>query len=169
MTRRAVGAASVYPLIGAALLLLQAAALIAMGHPAICPCGTIRLWVGNVASRETSQQLTDWYTSSHVIHGFLFYLLLRLVAPRASIGLRLVLAIGLEAGWEIIENTPWVIEHYRRLALAHGYVGDSVLNSLADTLAAVVGFALARILPVWATIGLGWRWKGSSAGRSTTI
>lgn len=143
-----------YALLAAGFLAIQAAVLLAMGHPATCTCGVIRLWVGKVLSLQNSQQLTDWYTFSHVIHGLLFYALLRLVMPRAPFGLRLALAVGIETTWEIVENTPWVIDQYRQQALAQGYVGDSVLNSLSDTLAAVFGFVLARLLPVSASVGL---------------
>ena len=128
--------------------------LLAMGHPAICTCGRIDLWHGNPSSPETSQHLTDWYTYTHVVHGFAFYLLLRLAAPRMPLVWRLIIAIGLEAGWEVIENTPFIMDRYRQSALARGYFGDSVINSVADTLAAVVGFALARVLPVWLTVSL---------------
>ena len=123
-----------------------------MGRPLICTCGTVRLWVGEVFSSENSQQLTDWYTYTHLIHGFGFYLLLWILAPRTSLALRFALAIGLEASWEIIENTPFVIERYRQIALAQGYVGDSVINSVTDTLTGAAGFFLAGLLPVWVTI-----------------
>ncbi len=141
-------------LIGAGFIAVQAFALLAMGHPLICTCGVVRLWNGTVSSPENSQQIADWYTYTHVLHGFGFYLLLRLLAPRTSLGTRLALAIGLEAGWEIIENTPFVIDRYRQSALALGYFGDSVINSVTDTLAAAVGFALARKLPAWGTVAL---------------
>jgi len=143
-----------YLLVAAGFLALQALALFALGQPAICECGTIRLWHGLASSPETSQQLTDWYTYSHVIHGFGFYLLLWLVAPRLPLGLRLAIAVGLEAGWEMFENTPLIIDRYRQQALAQGYFGDSVVNSVADTLAAAAGFVLARLLAVWAAVGL---------------
>jgi hypothetical protein len=136
------------------LIAIQAIVLLAMGRPAICTCGTIRLWVGKVDSPETSQQLTDWYTFSHIIHGILFYGLLWLVLPRAPVGLRLALAVGIEVTWEIVENTPMTIEHYRQAALAQGYVGDSVLNSVSDTLSAVLGFVMAHRLPVWASVAI---------------
>jgi len=144
----------VWVLIGAGIIALQAAILLAMGQPPICACGTIKFWHGVVLSDENSQQLTDWYTFSHIIHGFGFYLLLWLLAPRTSVGLRLVLAIGLEAGWEILENSPLIIDRYRQQALAQGYIGDSVINSVFDTLAMVLGFVLARILPVWVIVAL---------------
>jgi hypothetical protein len=141
-------------LIAVAFVALQAAALLAMGHPAICTCGRIDLWHGNPAGPETSQHLTDWYTYTHVVHGFAFYLLLWLAAPRMPFVWRLVIAVGLEAGWEVIENTPLIMDRYRQSALARGYFGDSVVNSVVDTLAAALGFALARVLPVWASVAI---------------
>jgi hypothetical protein len=143
-----------YLLIAAAIVALQALVLLAMGQPPICACGTIKLWHGLVSSAESSQQISDWYTYSHVLHGLIFYFLLWLVAPRMSFGLRFTLAIGIEASWEILENTPFIINRYRQSALALGYVGDSVINSVFDTLAAAIGVVLARILPVWSTIAL---------------
>lgn len=137
-----------------ALLLIQAMALYSMGQPWICECGRIDLWHGDPSGPETSQHLTDWYTLTHVVHGFAFYLLLWLVAPRLAIGPRLLLALGLEVGWEILENTPMIIERYREQALAEGYFGDSIVNAIGDSLAALLGFALARLLPVWSSIVL---------------
>ncbi len=138
----------------AGLLALQAAVLFAFGQPPICTCGTIRLWVGTVSGPENSQQLSDWYSFSHVIHGIGFYFLLRLIAPRAPVLLRLALAVGIEVGWEILENTPFIIDRYRQQALAQGYVGDSIINSLSDTCCAIFGFFLARSLPVWSSVAL---------------
>ena len=141
--------------IGAVLICVQALALTTFGQPLICTCGVVRLWVGDVTSAELSQQIADWYTFSHVIHGFLFYAALRLLLPRSSVGLRFALAVGIEAGWEILENTPMIIERYRQSALAAGYVGDSVLNSVFDILAMVLGFYMAKRLPVWLIVTLG--------------
>ena len=140
--------------IGGAIVAAQAAALLAMGHPAICTCGYVALWTGAVQSPENSQHLSDWYTFSHVIHGMIIYAVLAAAAPRLPVGWRLVLAMGIEAGWEIVENTPFLMERYRQSALAEGYYGDSLLNSLSDTLAMAIGFGLARRLPVPATVAL---------------
>lgn len=142
-------------LVGIFALALQAAVLYTMGQPPICTCGTVRLWVGAVLSPENSQQLTDWYTPSHVIHGMLFFALGRLIfRGRWSPLLGVALALGIEVAWELIENSPEIIERYREQSLAQGYSGDSVLNSLSDTLAMLVGFGLAARLPVRASIAL---------------
>jgi hypothetical protein len=138
----------------AGMVALQVAVLMTMGHVFVCTCGRVELWHGNPAGPETSQHLIDWYTYTHVIHGFGFYLLLHLIAPRTPFVWRLVIAIGLEAGWEVIENTPFVMDRYRQSALARGYFGDSAINSVVDTLAAALGFLLARMLPVWVSVAL---------------
>jgi hypothetical protein len=136
------------------IMLAQALVLHGMGRVWLCTCGTVRLWVGDIRSPELSQQVTDWYTFSHVVHGILFYGVLRLVLPRLPVLARLAIAAGIEAAWEIAENTPWVIEAYRQQALARGYVGDSILNSLSDTISMMIGFALAARLPWRATVAL---------------
>ena len=115
----------------------------------------MKLWEGVVLSSGNSQHLIDWYTFSHIIHGFLFYLALWLLFPRLPIAARLLLALGIEVGWEIIENTPWLIEHYREQALAQGYTGDSIINSVSDSVAMIVGFFLAWRLPILATVAIG--------------
>jgi len=135
----------------AALMLASAAAiLLAMGRNPICTCGTVSLWVGTRDSPQTSQMLADWYSLSHVVHGLLFYAALWLVARRLDVGSRFLLAIFIEASWEVIENTPMVIDRYRATTAALGYTGDSVINSLSDILMMVLGFLLARKLPLWA-------------------
>jgi hypothetical protein len=134
-----------------AILIAAAAAaiLFAMGRPPICTCGRITLW--GAGGPEQSQMLADWYSFSHVIHGVLFFALLRLVAPRSPVGRRFLLALIIEAAWEIAENTPIVIDRYREATIALGYSGDSILNSMSDIAMMAIGFALARKLPVWAT------------------
>lgn len=136
------------------MVAVQAAVLHAMGQPAVCACGHVRLWQGDVIGPENSQQITDWYTPSHVIHGFLFYALAQLVLRRRPLAARLALAVAIEVAWELIENSPPVIARYRQQALAQGYVGDSILNSVVDTVAMAAGFLLARLVPVGATVGL---------------
>jgi hypothetical protein len=130
--------------VGAAMLVaLQVAVLHGFGQPLIAASGHILPWVGDPRSADTSQQLTDWYSFSHIIHGFIFFWLLRLFAPRLPLAARLLIAMGIEIGWEITENTPAIIQHYRKQALAAGYVGDSILNSISDTMMMSSGFFFA--------------------------
>jgi hypothetical protein len=140
----------------AALLIIAAAAGIELamgGHP-ICTCGTVDLWVGARDSPRTSQMLADWYSFSHIVHGLLFYGLLWLIARRAPVQWRFVAALVIECAWEVIENTPLVIDRYRATTAALGYSGDSTINSVSDIAMMCLGFLLARKLPVWASIAL---------------
>lgn len=126
-----------------ALICIQIGMLHWLGQPFIAASGQILLWVNDPWSPDMSQQLADWYSFSHIIHGFVFFGILRLIAPRLPLGARLLLAMGVEIGWEIIENSPAVIQHYRQQALAAGYAGDSILNSVSDTVMMSSGFILA--------------------------
>jgi len=146
-TRRAAVAAVI-------LVVAAAATLLAMGRHPICTCGTIDLWVAGRDSSKTSQMLADWYSFSHIVHGLLFYGALRLVARRWPVEWRFLAALVIEASWEIVENTPLVIDRYRHATAALGYNGDSVINSVSDILMMTVGFLVARTLPVWASIAL---------------
>ena len=141
------------PLLPALFLALAAAAiLLAMGRPAICTCGRVALWVSSSSSPETSQMLADWYSASHIVHGLLFYGALWLVARRWPLERRFLLALAIEASWEIAENSPWIIDRYRSATTAIGYTGDSVLNSLSDMAMMAFGFFLARRLTLWGAL-----------------
>ena len=136
------------------IIVAAAVAEYLMGHPLICKCGYVKLWHFDVQSAENSQHLIDWYTPSHIIHGFLFYWLLWLLSRwiPLSFGARLVLAVAIEASWEVVENTDWVINHYRELTISLDYYGDSVINSVMDILFMVLGFFMAAYMPVWLTV-----------------
>jgi hypothetical protein len=144
----------IYVLIVAGLLALLAIVLLAMGRAPWCKCGYVKLWHGVVTSSENSQHITDWYSFSHIIHGFGLYGIFWLFGGSWPLGLRLALATAVEVLWEIFENTDFVINRYREATIALDYYGDSVINSEADTLACVLGFVLAARLPVWVTVAL---------------
>jgi hypothetical protein len=136
------------------VVLCAAVILLAMGRVPYCTCGYVKVWHGVVMSSGNSQHLTDWYTPSHVIHGIAFYALFWLIAPHQPVGARLVMAVALEATWEVLENTPLVINRYREATIALDYYGDSVLNSIADIGAMMFGFWLASAAPVALSLGL---------------
>jgi hypothetical protein len=141
--------------ISLAAIAISGAVLYFMGQVPICKCGYVKLWHGVVFSSENSQHLTDWYTFSHIIHGFAFYFIAWLLfRKRLNLGQMLFLAVVVEAAWEIFENTDMVINRYREVTISLDYYGDSVINSVFDQLAMVLGFFLAFRLPVWATITL---------------
>jgi hypothetical protein len=138
----------------AGIAILMAMTMLWLGRTPICTCGYVKLWHGQVMSSENSQHLLDWYTPSHILHGLAFYFGLRYLAPRLSVGWRLVIASVIEAGWEVVENTSWIIDRYRGETAALDYFGDSIINSSADFAAMVVGFLIAMRAPVWVSVAL---------------
>lgn len=140
-----------YALAIVAVLVVVAEVELAMGREPMCTCGFISLWHGAVDS-QNSQQISDWYTFTHIEHGLGFYALLFLVARRLPMPLRLFLAVCIEGAWEIAENSPFIIDRYRTATLSLDYYGDSVVNSVADVVAMMAGFWMARRLPVWGTV-----------------
>ncbi|MDX2209704.1 MAG: DUF2585 domain-containing protein [Sphingopyxis sp.] len=141
-------------LVAATLFVLLTIILLGMGRPPICECGTVKFWHGVVESSENSQHLADWYSFSHVIHGFIFYGLARWLIPGKPAWIALAAAIFVEAAWEISENTPIVINRYREATMAFGYAGDSAINSIADTAWMVIGWLGARAMKWWQTVAL---------------
>jgi len=142
------------------VLLLVLAILLAMGRPPICECGTVKLWHGVVQSAENSQHLADWYSPSHVTHGLIFYFFAWLLWRRwglfGGVPARwaLPIAVAFEGFWEVLENTPMIIDRYRAVTISWGYVGDSIVNSMADIGWMIAGFLLASRLPAWMSVAL---------------
>lgn len=145
-------AAGAWPAIGIIALVAAGttAILHGMGRVFFCTCGHIRLWAGGVHTPDNSQQLSDWYSFSHMIHGMLFFAALWFLARRVPLLWRLAIAVVVECGWEILENSPIIIDRYRAATIAIGYTGDSILNSLSDVAMMALGFFIAAKLP--------WRW-----------
>jgi len=142
-------------LLSVALIGLAAWILYWTGRIPICKCGYVKLWHGGRADSEMSQHLSDWYTYSHVLHGIIFYWLLSIFSRGyLSVAARLVIAAVVEGAWEIFENTPFIINRYRDQTISRDYFGDSIVNSVGDMLAMVVGFLLAARLPAWVTVFL---------------
>ena len=134
-----------------AMLMLVAEIELRMGREPICTCGFISLWHGPVDS-QNSQQISDWYTFTHVLHGIGFYALIFLVGRRLPVPVRLLIAVFLEGAWEIAENSPFIIDRYRTATVSLDYYGDSIVNSVSDVVAMMLGFWLARRFPVWVTV-----------------
>ena len=137
-----------------AVLVAQIVAEYLMGRVPICSCGYVKLWEGGVNTSGNSQHLSDWYTPSHIIHGFLFYGLGHLVLRRKPLAAKLLLALVIESGWELLENSPLIIDRYRAVTVSFGYSGDAVINSLADIGFMALGFWIASKLPVWASVAM---------------
>lgn len=126
-----------------------ALALAAMHHPWICTCGTVKFWYSGLNTSQDSQHLTDWYSWTHIEHGLLFYFALWLVARRLPLSWRFLLATLVEVSWEIVENSPWIIDRYRAETISLNYFGDSIVNSVGDVLSMMLGFLMAVRLPTW--------------------
>nr|WP_031310406.1 DUF2585 domain-containing protein [Sphingobium sp. C100] len=137
----------------ALIVAVTCAILFLMQRPLICTCGRVEFWHGALDSGN-SQHLADWYSLSHVIHGFLFYAAAHWLLQRQPMGLRLALAVGVEAAWEIVENSPFIVDRYRTATIALGYSGDSIVNSLSDIGMMTIGFLFAARAPAWLTVTL---------------
>ena len=129
-----------------AVLALAAALLRAQGRLWLCACGYLLLWTGDAHSSDNSQHLLDPYSFTHVLHGFLFFWALAWALPRLAPAWRLGLAVAIEALWEVIENSEFVIQRYREATAALGYHGDTIVNSLGDIACCAAGFWIARRL-----------------------
>ena len=140
------------PLVTAAVVVVGALTYLRLaGRVWWCTCGTPTLFSAEVASRHNSQHLFDWYSFSHVLHGAIFYWGLRLAAPRLGLAWKVMVAVVVETAWEVLENSPFIIDRYREATAALGYEGDSVVNIVGDLLFCLAGFFAAR--------AIGWRWS----------
>jgi hypothetical protein len=135
-----------------AVVALTAGIELWMGRSLLGPDGKFGWWAGDIWSSENSQRLADPYSFSHIVHGMAFYAGLWFLARKLPVRGRLLIAVLLEAGWEILENSPLIINRYREATIALGYVGDSVMNSTSDVVMMIIGFLFARCVRPWITV-----------------
>lgn len=141
------------------LSLLVVFALVALieyssGRSIFGPDGKFGFWDGNIWGSENSQRVADAYSFSHIIHGLLFYGFLWLVARKIPLQYRFLIALVIEGGWELLENSPIIINRYREATISLGYVGDSILNSVSDVGMMAIGFCIARTVRIWVSIAI---------------
>jgi hypothetical protein len=137
-----------------AVFVLTASIELWMGRSPLGPDGKFGLWDGDIWSSENSQRFADPYSFSHLVHGILFYGFLWLVARKLPVRYRLLIALAVEAGWELLENSPLIINRYRAATIALGYTGDSVFNSLSDVLMMAIGFLFAARARTWISVAV---------------
>jgi hypothetical protein len=140
----------------AIVVILVATALLlrSQGRLWWCSCDYLLLWSGDSWSSDNSQHLLDPYSFTHLLHGFVLCGLLALIVPRMSAVWQLWLAVSIEALWEVVENSEFVIRRYREETAALGYHGDTIVNSLSDILVCGLGFVVARHLGFRRTFAL---------------
>jgi len=132
---------------------LMALALRGYGRVWWCKYGDGRIFTSEAwNSPHTSQHLFDPYTFTHVLHGVLFFWLATLIFRSLSNGWRFFVAVLVEAGWEMFENSTYIIEKYRANTISLDYFGDSVLNSVGDVIACGVGFWIAARFGWWRSL-----------------
>lgn len=138
----------------ALLLAATAGGTVLEGRIWWCECRQVRPWITDVWTSHCSQHLADPYSLTHVSHGLILYGLLTLVARRLSVAWRLCIAVAVAGGWEVLENSQFIIDRYRESTMSLEYMGDSIVNALGDVLSCVLGFYLARLLGLWKSVAL---------------
>jgi hypothetical protein len=151
-------------LVPLAIVAFQVIALYWLGRTPICTCGYVKLWEGDAFGSGNSQHLSDWYTPSHIVHGFIFYFLAwAMFRGRVHVAWYFVFAVFIEAAWEIVENTSWIIDYYRGNTASLNYRGDSIINSAMDVVWMSLGFLVAWRAPVLVTVFLALALEGIAA------
>ena len=143
----------VYASVILCIMAAKAAVLFLMGNDVVCPCG-VQLWLNDSTGAENSKHIADWYSVSHVLAGMLFAGVMWLTSRRWPLGWMIVAAAAFSAGWEVIENTPWIISQFGNTRVGANYTGDTILNSLFDSAFVMAGFVAALRLPLVVSIGL---------------
>lgn len=131
-----------------AIFAATAGALVIEGRRWWCACGQPWPWITDVWTSHCSQHLADPYSVTHVSHGLIFCGALAWLLPAWTVRARLSAALAVAAGWEILENSPLIIERYRATTMSLEYLGDSIGNAIGDVLACAIGFFIALRLGV---------------------
>jgi len=132
-----------------AIVILTGGIELWMGRSLLGPDGKFGWWEGDIWSSENSQRFFDPYSFSHIVHGILFYVFLWFIARRIPLQYRLLIALVVEAAWELMENSPFIIDRYRAVTISLGYTGDSILNSMSDVIMMAIGFLFAHCTKPW--------------------
>lgn len=133
---------TIYAVFGVFLIAIP---LALVGQPLICTCGEVKFWVGSVFDGGNSQHIADWYTLSHILHGVLIALLGRIFFPKWRFSYLFVIAITTGVAWELVEHSQFVLAAFRATTINAGYLGDSVLNAVADYIWMLGGFFAAYL------------------------
>ncbi|MBS9719092.1 DUF2585 family protein [Tianweitania sp. BSSL-BM11] len=144
----------VYVAVVLSILAAKALILYLMGNDVTCACG-VKLWLNDATGPENSKQIADWYSLSHLIAGMLFAAVMWWTSRRWPLGWMIVAAAAFSMGWEVIENTPWIIGHFGQSEIGANYSGDTIVNSLSDSVFVLVGFVAALRLPLFVVLALG--------------
>lgn len=138
------------------LIILAGTALVLrlLGRVFWCECGSPIPWAWDINSRHNSQHLIDPYFFTHILHGFMFYAPIYWFGWPRSLQNRFWAAVLIEAAWEVMENSPIIIDRYREVTISLGYYGDSIANSMIDILACAAGYWLAARLKVWQSLAV---------------
>lgn len=146
-----------YPILtGLGIIASMSLIMLWEGRLTMCECGYIKFWHGVVISSQNSQHLFDWYSFTHFLHGLVFYMLLWLVdrKRKLSITTKLLISIAGAAGWEILENSAFIINRYRSETISLDYYGDSIVNAIGDVFSMALGFLFALKAKPWMSIAL---------------
>ena len=120
------------------------------GQPLICTCGEVKLWINSIWSSGNSQHIADWYTLSHIVHGLMIVPIGRVIFPRVTFPWLFAVALVTGVAWEIVEHTNFVLDQFRATTVNQGYLGDSVLNAVADYVFMMAGFFVGWMMrPLW--------------------
>lgn len=124
----------------------------AIGRPFVAPNQPLELFSTDLTARANSLHLADPYSFLHAIFGMGLFLFLDWIKPHWPLREKLIVAILGSAVWEIVENTPFVVALFNDTSDPAAYNGDSVVNSVSDTLFAAAGFLFASRVPFWTSV-----------------